>query len=131
MEAFWKATAVILLTIILGATLGKTEKDITIVLSAATVCIVVTVAMHYLSDVISFLWELGKHCADENPFLGTLLKISGVALITELVCLISSDAGNSSLGKAMQMLGNAAIMFLSLPLLKGFLSIIQEILDFI
>ena len=28
MEAFWKAAAIILVTIILGATIGKTEKDI-------------------------------------------------------------------------------------------------------
>ena len=131
MEAYWKATAVILLTIILGVTIGKAEKDIAIVLSVAASCIVVTVAMQYLSDVISFLWELGRDWTNREPFMETLLKISGVALITELVCLISSDAGNSSLGKSMQILGNAAIMFLSLPLMKTFLAIIQEILDFI
>ena len=51
--------------------------------------------------------------------------------MTELTSLISSDAGNSSLGKAMQILGNTAILFLSLPILESFISIIQDIIGFL
>lgn len=128
MEAFWKAAAVIILTVILGVTIGKTEKSISLVMTVAACCIVVMVAMQYLSEVIAFLWKLGNSCDSRNPFTGTLLKISGVALMTELSELISSDAGNNSLGKAMQFLGNAVILFLSLPLFEAFFSMIQEIL---
>ena len=128
MEAYWKAAAMILLTVILGVTLGKLEKDISIVLTVAACCAVGMVAMQYLSEVIGFLWELGSHSGCENPFMGTLLQITGVALMTELTGVLSSDAGNSSLGKAMQILGTSAILFLSLPLFETFVSIIQEIM---
>ena len=131
MEAFWKAVAVMILTVILGVTLGKTEKDIAVVLTVAACCAVMIVAMQYLSDVVAFLWELGNSANDQNPFLGTLLKISGVALATELTGMISADAGNNSLGKAMQILGNAVILFLSLPLFQSFFSILQEILGIV
>lgn len=128
MEAFWKAAAILILTVIFGAAIGKTEKDISVVLSVAACCIVMMVALQYLSDVVAFLWELGNSGAEGNPFLSILLKISGVALVTELSSLLSADAGNSSLGKAMQILGNAVILFLSLPIFEAFLSMIQEIL---
>lgn len=131
MEAFLKASAVIILAVILGTTLGKTEKDISVVLSVAVCCVVMTVAVQYLSEVVEFLWKLSNSKAYHNPFLGTLLKITGVALMTELTSLISSDAGNSSLGKAMQILGNTAILFLSLPILESFISIIQDIIGFL
>ena len=129
MEAFWKAAAVLILTVILGVAIEKTEKDIAVVLSIAACCAVMTVAMHYLSDVVAFLWQLGNSTDYRNPFMGTLLKISGIALMTELTGLISSDAGNSSLEKAIQILGNAAILFLSLPLFESFFTIIQEIME--
>lgn len=129
MEAFWKAAAVIILTIILGVSLGRKEKDISVVLSVVGCCMVLMVAVSYLSEVISFLWKIGNSTSFQNPFLGTLMQISGVALVTELTSLISSDAGNSALGKAMQLLGNAVILFLSLPLFDGFFTIIQEFLD--
>lgn len=131
MEAFWKAAAVIILTVILGAALGKTEKDISVVLSVAACCMVMLVAVQYLSEIVVFLSELGSSRDFGNPFISTLLKISGVALMTELTELISADAGNSALGKAAQILGNAVILFLSLPLFETFLSIVQEIMGFL
>lgn len=131
MEAFWKAAAVIILTVILGAALGKTEKDISVVLSVAACCMVMLVAVQYLSEIVAFLSELGSSRDFGNPFISTLLKISGVALMTELTELISADAGNSALGKAAQILGNAVILFLSLPLFETFLSIVQEIMGFL
>ena len=131
MEGYWKAAAVIILTLILGTTVGKTEKDIALVLTVTACCAVVMVAMQYLSEVIGFLWKLGSITGYQNSLMDTLLRITGVALMTELTGLLSSDAGNSSLGKAMQILGTSAILFLSLPLLEAFLSIIQELMGMI
>lgn len=127
MEGFWKASAIMILTVVLGAALGKTEKDLSIVLSLAACCIILMVALEYLSDILVFLWEFGNGMADRSPFIGILLKIAGVALVTEVSSLLSADAGNSSLGKAMQILGNSVILFLSLPILERFLEIIREI----
>ena len=127
MEEFWKAAAVLILAVIFSTAIGKTEKDISVVLNVASCCIVVMVALHYLSEVVGFLWELSR-CNDQlSAAMGTLLKISGIALMTELTGLMSADAGSSSLGKAMQILGNAAILFLSLPLMESFFTMIQEI----
>lgn len=131
MESYWKAVAVSILTIILGAAIGKKEKDISVLLTVAACCIVMMVSMGYLSDVIAFLWELGNKAHDQSFFTDILLKITCVALTTEIVGLLSTDAGNSSLAKVIQILGNAAILFLALPLFEAFLSIIQEIMGFL
>lgn len=128
MEAFWKAAAIIILTIILEVAIGKTEKDFSTVLTVAACCIVIMVAMQYLSEVVSFLRELTDRFDCADSLMNILLKVSAVALITELTCLISADAGNSSLGKVMHILGNAVILFLSLPLFDAFFQIIQEIM---
>ena len=128
MEAYWKAVAVMILTIILGVTIGKSEKDISIVLTIVACIAVSAMEMQYFSEVIGFLWKLASCTVYQNPFLETLLRISGVALITELVGVISSDAGSSSIGKTMQILGNAVILFLSLPIFESFFTIIQEIM---
>lgn len=130
MGAFWKAAAIVILTVILGATISKTEKDIALVLSAAACCFVALTAMEYLSEVVAFLWELGSLSETGGSLLNPLLKIAGVAILTELTSMISADAGNASLGKAMQILGNTVILVLSIPILNAFLAIIQEMLRF-
>lgn len=131
METFWKAIAVIILTVILGVTLGKTEKDISVVLSVTACSIIMIIAMQYLEEVIAFLWQLSSKESEQIPSIKIILKITGVALVTELTTLISSDAGNSSLGKAVEILGNAAILNLALPLLETFLTILQELMGLI
>ena len=128
MEAFWKAAAIVLMTVILGTALGKTEKDMAVLLTLAACCAVLLAAVPYLSEVVTFLRQLGGSLMTENPFVDILLKITGVSLITELTGLISADAGSGALGKALQFLGNAVILCLSIPLFEAFLALIQEIL---
>ena len=127
MDPFWKATAIIILSIILSVTIGKTEKDMAVVLTITACCLVLFIAMQYLSEVIGFLRKLGDSFGYQSPFLEILLRISGVALVTEFTAVISADAGNSSLEKAMQILGTSVILFLSLPLFESFFVILQEI----
>lgn len=131
MEVFWKASAVLILTVILSVAIGKMEKDLAVVLTVTACSITMMAALQYLSEVVGFLWALGNSSGCQNSFMDILLKICGVALMTELTGSISSDAGNSSLGKAMQILGNAAILYLSLPLLEAFITIIQEIMGLV
>lgn len=128
MADFWKAAAIVILAVILGTAIGKTEKDIAVVLTAAVCCMVAGIALTYLSEVMTFLWKLNSAVESSMTFLEPLLKIAGVSMLSELICLISTDAGNASLGKAMQLLGNAVMLFLSLPFFEAFYSIVQEIL---
>lgn len=131
METFWKAAAVILITVLLEATIEKTEKDIAIVLTAAACCAVLMGTFQYLSEITAFLWEMDSLFTCQNSFMELLLKIAGIALTAEVTGLICSDAGNQSLGKVVQVLGNAAILFLALPIFETFLTMIQDILGMI
>lgn len=128
MADFWKAAALVILAVILGCTIGKTEKDIAVVLSALVCCLVAGTTLGYLSEVLTFLWKLGGSLSGRHSFLEPLLKIAGVSLLSELISLLSADAGNASLRKAMGILGNAVILFLALPIFEAFYSIVQELL---
>ena len=131
MELFWKAAAVMILTVILGSAIGKTEKDLSAILSILACCILMTTAVHYLSEVFGFFRELGFLGQGQNTGIQTLLNISGVALISEITGMIGADSGNQSLGKAMLILGNAVILFLALTVFESFLSVVQEIMGYL
>lgn len=128
MEAFWKATVVILIAVILGIAVGKQEKDISVLLTMTACCIVVTIMASYLAPVLDLLWELDAIGEMQSGMLGILLKAVGIALVAELAGMICSDAGNASLGKTLQMLSSAVIMYLSIPIFQSLLTLIQEIL---
>ena len=128
MEHFWKAAALVLLSVILGTAIGKTEKDMALLLAVSTCCLVLLAAVPYLRQVLAFLWQLGSRFSFPDSTQNTLLNIAGVALVTEVTGLISADAGSSALGKAMQLLGNTVILAMAVPLFESLLSVIQELL---
>lgn len=128
MEAFWKAAAVVLLTVVMGLAVGKREKDVSMVLSIAACCIVASAAVNYIEPVLDFLWELESVGQLRDGMLGSLLKAVGIALVGEIAGLICADAGNGSLGKTLQLLSSAVILYLSVPIFRAFFTLIQEIL---
>ena len=128
MDGFWKASAAVLLTVVLVLALGKREKDISVLLTMAVCCMVTAVAMSYLEPVLDLLWEVEAMANVQDGMMEILMKTVGIGLVVEIAGMICTDAGNSSLGKTIQMLGTVVILSLSIPLFRGFLTLIQEIL---
>ena len=59
MDDFWKTTALVLLTVILGLSLDKTERDISAVMGIVALCVAACAAVTILSPVLDYLVELG------------------------------------------------------------------------
>ena len=128
MNEFWKATSLVLISVVLSLAVGKTEKDISAVLCIITVCIAASVAVTILEPVLDYLWELGHLCELPNELFSVLLKAVGIALTAELSATVCTDAGNASLGKMLQILGGATVLSLSIPLFHTLMTIIKEMI---
>ncbi len=128
MELFWKASASILIALILILTLQKNERDMSLLLTIGICCLVGIVSMQNLKPVLDFLYGLHTLVSVGDTFLKPLLKIVGIGLVAELVCLLCADAGSSSLGKTVQLLASSVILCLSIPILQNMLDLLQDIL---
>lgn len=128
MGYFWKATAAVLVALVLGLALEKQGKDFSVLLTMAACCMAALTAFTYLEPVLDFLWELEAMADLQGDMLGILLKAVGIGLVAELAAVVCADGGNASLGKQLQMLGSAVILYLSLPVFRSLLSLIQDIL---
>ena len=128
MELFWKCVAGVLIAAILGPVLGQQEKGISVMLSVAVCAMGAVILLSYLEPVLDFLWELEAMADLREDMLGILLKAVGIGLVAELASVICSDGGNASLGKQMQLLGSAVILYISLPVFRSLLQLIQRIL---
>ena len=131
MDNFWKTTALILITVVLCNLICKQEKDIAVLLSMIACCIAIMAAVSYLNPILDFLQELEKFGQIEEGFLSVLIKAVGIGFVSEIAGMICTDAGNSSLGKTVHMLGTAGILYLSLPVFRTLVTMIQEILGHI
>lgn len=128
MDLFFKATAAVLIAVILILTVHRHEPDIGILLNLAICCMVTAVALGYLSPVFDFLSKLEALGKIDSNMTGILLKTVGIGMVSEIAGIVCADAGNASLGKALQLLGTTVILWMSLPLFDGLLELVQEIL---
>lgn len=128
MNEFWRITSLALITVVLSLAVGKTERDISAVLSILAVSIAASVAVTILEPVLDYLWELRNLCELPDGLFSVLLKAVGIALTAELSATVCTDAGNASLGKMLQILGGATVLSLSLPLFRTLMTIIKEMI---
>ena len=99
-------------------------------LSVAVCCMVGIIAFRYFQPIIIFLNTLQERTGIDRAFFQILLKTVGIALLGETSSHICTDAGNSSMGKMLQFLTSAVILWLSLPLFEKLLELVDGVLDF-
>ena len=128
MSGFFQAAAAVLVAVILILSIRGQGKDIGALLSIFVCCGLGAVAVGYLSPVMDFLAQIQTLGALNTEMLTLLLKVIGVALIGEIAALVCADAGNGAMGKALQVLTVAVILWLSLPMLTALLELINSIL---
>lgn len=128
MAEYVRLAAVVLIGVILSKLLGKQSKDMSLLLTIA-VCVLVCVgAVGFLEPVMELLRELRRLGGLDGEAVSILLKAAGIGLLGELAVLICTDAGEDAMGKALQLLSNAAILWLSLPLFRQIVTILGEVL---
>ena len=127
MELYLKCIAGALVGVVLLLTLGR--RDLGLALSL-TVCVMVALgAMAYLKPVVELLHTLEELGSLDSGLLTILFKAVGMGLITEMAAMVCTDSGSASMARAIQLLGTAAVLWLSLPLFEALLSLIGEILE--
>lgn len=126
MALFLKVTAGCLLTVVLLTELKKQEKDMAVLMSMAVCAMAALAALHLLEPVLELLSDLEQLGNLNGEFLELLLKSAGIGLTAEVSAAICTDGGNAALGKVLRLLGSAAILCLSVPMLRVLMDFVQE-----
>ena len=127
MEDFWKYAALSLVTVILASQL-KTKPDMAALLNLAACAMAAMGALGLFAPVVSLLGELEALGDLDRGSLTLLLKAAGVGLTAEIAGAVCADTGCGSLAKAVRLLGTAAMLCLSVPMLEELMEFIQEMI---
>lgn len=128
MAEYLQWTALILIGLILSMVLGRQSRDMSLLLTLAVCVLVCLGALEFLEPVTALLRELRQLGELDSEAVSILLKAAGIGLLSELAGLLCADAGENALGKVLQILSNAAILWLSLPLFRQIIGLIGEVL---
>lgn len=128
MNSFFQVTGAVLISVVLGLTLSKYGKDFSVVLILLVSCMVLAVMTAYLEPIIDFIGELLRLGEIQNDLLKPVIKATGIGIVAEIASLICGDSGNAALGKCIQILAATVILWISLPLMRSLLELMQRML---
>lgn len=118
-----------LVAVVLIPVLSRQGRDFALLLSMAVCVLLCGSAVRFLEPVLELLGQLRRMGEVDGQALSILLKAAMIGLLGELASLICNDAGEQALAKAMQLLGTAATLWLSLPLFQQLLTLIEGVLS--
>lgn len=129
MEQYFQAVAAVLLAVILVLCLKKSQTGIGELLSLLVCGMVILSAVAYIKPVMEFVETVQRMSMVDSQMLNILFKVVGVTITAEIAELICSDSGNSAMGKTLQFLASAVVVWLSIPLMASLLELIEGVLS--
>lgn len=129
MTYFYQGTAAVLVAVVLCLVLEKQGKDFTVVISLCVCAMVMLLSAAYLEPVLDFLRQLEELAQLNDSVLRILFKSAGIGILAEIAGMVCKDSGNASMGKVLQILSTAVILWLAIPIFNEMLDLIRNILE--
>ena len=90
--------------------------------------LILMLAFDKLADIINLLRNLASRSSINGSFITLLLKITGIAILTEFAVSICKDAGENAIANKMDIGGKIMIVAVSVPIISSLLETVTKIL---
>ncbi len=128
MTEFLKVAGIALIAALLASILDKRDRSLGIALGLLACIIAMLGCIRTVRPVAAFFEELSTLSGLGGAYLAPLVKTAGIGLVTQVTCAVCADCGQNALAKVAELCGTAAALCMSLPLLRGVLELIREMM---
>ena len=90
--------------------------------------IILYMILYEFKNIISLLQTITTKSGINSQFLSLLLKITGIALLTEFAISICKDAGESAIASKIEIGSKVVVISMSIPLISVLLEVILKLL---
>lgn len=128
MEEIIKIIGIGLTGLVIIVILKQYRPEYAIYVSIIAGVLILFLAMQKISGVINLLQLISEKTYINKNFLGILLKITGIAILTEFAVSICSDAGEKAIASKIEIGSKVIIIAMSLPIITSLLELVIKIL---
>ena len=106
----------------------KTNPELAVVLSISAGIMIMILILDSLFEVVYTFYGIADLTGIDSEIFEIILKIIGIGYISELSASGCTDSGNKSIGDKVLLSGKIVIMLMALPIIKGIIGVIAEVL---
>ena len=130
MEIF-KIVSIGVIGTFLAMTVRAYKAELGVLTALTTAFLMLYFTVPQISDVVSGIKNLAENSAVDSVYVKAVIKIIGIAYITQFASELAKDANETLLSKKMELVGKIGIIALMMPIINGLLSaIINTLADF-
>ena len=123
-----KIIGVGLLALIIIIILKQYKPEFTVYVSIIAGAIILFMVIGKIQAIINLLSNLTSKMGTGSQFLKILLKITGIAILTEFAVSICKDSGETAIANKIDLGGKIIIISISIPIITALLELIVSIL---
>ena len=123
-----KIIGVGLVALIIIVILKQYRPEFAMYVSLSAGVIIFALIFTKLSGIIEILKNLSSKAAINSQFIALLIKITGIAILTEVAVSACKDTGETAIANKVDLGGKVIIMSMSIPIMCSLLETIVQIL---
>ena len=123
-----KIIGVGLIALIIIVVVKQYKPEFTMYVSIIAGAIIIFLVLDKVTGIITLLTNLSKKTGINSEYLSILLKITGIAILTEFAVSICKDAGETAIASKVDLGGKVIIISMSIPIISALLEIIMKII---
>ena len=117
-----------LVAVIIIMVIKQYKPEFAIYVGIITGIIIITLVLDKLSGIVDLLNSLASQASINNEFIVILLKITGIAFLTEFAVSICKDSGETAIATKIDFAGKIIMVAISIPIIASLLEMIIKIL---
>lgn len=117
-----------LIALIIIVILKQYKPEFAIYVSLGAGILIFVIIAGKISGIIDILKSLANKTSINNDFLVLLIKITGIAILTEFAVSVCKDSGENAIASKVDLGGKVIIMSMSIPIMSSLLETIIKIL---
>ena len=123
-----KIIGIALVALIIIVLLKQYKPEYTIYISLLTGALIILLVMDKLTGIINLLQSLANKTSINSTFLSLLIKITGIAFLSEFAVSICKDSGEAAIANKIEIGTKIIIISMSIPIITSLLEIILKLL---
>ncbi len=123
-----KIVGIAISAVVIMIVIKQYKPEFAIYISLIVSALILLSVMDKLSGIVELLMNLSNKINGGEEFLKILMKITGIAFLTEFAVNICKDAGENAIGAKVDLGGKVLIISMSIPIISSMLETILKIL---
>lgn len=123
-----KIIGIALIALIIIILLKQYRPEFAIYISLLAGALILILVMDKLNGIVQLLQSLASKASINSTFIVLLIKITGIAFLSEFAVSICKDSGEGAIASKIEIGSKIVIVSMSIPIISSLLEIILKIL---